>query len=650
MRKVILAVLIWLLAIVPASAQTEAERLRSAMDQIAAYDWARATQTVRGGSAITRDIVAWHALRGGYGTFQDYRNFLTRRPDWPGLPLLRRAGEDKIPENAQRSEILSYFAGQLPQTGTGSMRLASALQQASAAAVAADELRRAWLFLDLSQNEFDQMLALHGDVLSGQHADRLDRLLWDQKASAAEQMLPLVSADQQKLASARIALLRGEDGVDALIDAIPDSLADSPGLAHARFIWRLKRDRRDAAVSLLLERSERAGGLGNAAAWADKREELARLAMQDQKPDLAYRLASQHGLTSGSDYAALEWLAGFVALRQLDRPEQAVEHFRRFRVAVDTPISLGRAGYWEGRALEAAGRADAAFHAYEFAAEFTTAFYGQLAAARIELPPNETALRGTDIPVLADTPLAESSVLAAAKLLHDAGDASLYRRFLRHLAEAGTPPEQAALGTLALNMGEPYTALYIAKYAADHGNMLIGPYFPTTPDLPANLNVDTALILAVIRRESEFNTTAVSHVGARGLMQVMPGTAQDMAKELGVSMQVEQLTTDETLNIRLGSAYLAHLIEDFDGYLPAVAAAYNAGPSRARNWADLNGYAHGSLERAIDWVEAIPFSETRNYVMRVMEGYQVYRILLGPDENWSLPDLLTGRARLSGSG
>ena len=650
MRKVILAALIWLLALLPASAQSDTERLRAALAQIAAYDWAGATQTAQGGSDLMRDIVAWHALRGGYGSFQDYRDFLARRPDWPGLPLLRRTGEAKIPETAQGSEILSFFSGQLPQTATGSIRLAAALTQAGAGAVAADELRRAWHFLDLTQSEFDQMLLQHADILKGQHAARLDRLLWDQKTAAAEQMLPLVDADQQKLAEARIALLRGEDGVDALIDAVPDRLSDSPGLAHARFVWRLKRDRRDDAISLLLERSERAGGLGIAEAWADKRQDLARISMQDQKADLAYRLASQHGLSSGSDYAALEWLAGFIALRQLDRPERAVEHFRRFRVAVDTPISLGRAGYWEGRALEAAGRADAAFHAYEFAAEFTTSFYGQLAASRIDLPPKATALRGADIPVLSDTPLAESSVLAAARLLHDAGDSGLYRRFLRHLAEAGTPPEQAALGTLALKMGEPYTALYIAKYAADHGNMLIGPYFPTVLELPTGLTVDRALVLAVIRRESEFNAGAISHVGARGLMQVMPGTANDMAREIGVSMQVEQLTSDANLNIRLGSAYLAHLVEDFDGYLPAVAAAYNAGPSRAKNWAGLNGYAHGSLERAIDWVESIPFSETRNYVMRVMEGYQVYRVLLGPDEDWSLPDLLTGRARLPGAG
>ena len=175
--------------------------------------------------------------------------------------------------------------------------------------------------------------------------------------------------------------------------------------------------------------------------------------------------------------------------------------------------------------------------------------------------------------------------------------------------------------------------------------MLLKPYFPVIP-VPNDLTVDAALIMAVARRESEFNAQAISHANAHGLMQVMPATARDMATELNLEISNADLIESPELNLRIGSAYLAHLVEDFDGYLPAMLAAYNAGPSRATAWRRIGGYGSKNVDRVVDWVEAVPFAETRNYIMRVSEGYQVYRVLMGGDTEWVLPDLLTGRARV----
>ena len=645
MRNFLIAAAIWLVSFVPATADQHTGELSRLMGLVAAYDWPRAVSGARRADAITRDIILWHALRGGHGQFKDYQDFLARRPDWPGLPLLRRVGEAAIPPGADPDAVIGYFTGHLPQTGFGSLRLAEALQSRGAGAIAVDEIRRAWLTLDLSAEELATFLSDHQAALAGLVEARLDRTLWQNRLDQAAALIDLLNDEDAALSRARLALMRGEDGVDAMIAALPSEQAASPGLAYARFVWRLRKGRSDDAVDLLLEQSRKTGGLGDAAAWAGKRLDLARIRLQDGKAQRAYDIASTHGLSTGSDYAALEWLSGYIALQSLNQPDRALEHFRRFRIVVDTPISLSRAGYWEGRALEASGQKDAATHAFEFAAEYSTAFYGQLAAARVGLSPSAVLRVEDDVPEFSDTALAQSSVLKAARDLHSAGETALYRRFLRHLAEAGTPPEQAALGRLALEMGEPYTALYIAKYAADHGNMLLKPYFPVIP-VPNDLTVDAALIMAVARRESEFNAQAISHANAHGLMQVMPATARDMATELNLEISNADLIESPELNLRIGSAYLAHLVEDFDGYLPAMLAAYNAGPSRATAWRQIGGYGSKNVDRVVDWVEAVPFAETRNYIMRVSEGYQVYRVLMGGDTEWVLPDLLTGRVRV----
>ena len=642
MRNFFQAALFWAVLAFPGHAQTS---LSGLMERVEAFDWSGAVAAARRADPIERDIVWWHALRGGHGTFEQYRAFLARRPDWPGLPLLRQVGEAAIPDSANADDVISYFAPQLPRSARGSLSLAKALVARDAKAIAADEVRRAWLSLDVTDLEAEEFIENYGDVIGPLHDARLNALLWDGRLAQAEAMLPFASAQASELGKARLALMRGEDGVDALIAVLPEEAVLDPGLAHARFIWRIARGRHEDAADLLLVQSARAGGLEVPSAWAANRVSLARRILQGGNARRAYDIAVPHGLSDGSDFAALEWLAGYISLRHLDKPAQALNHFRRFRVAVDTPISLARAGYWEGRAHEALGQKEEAIHAFEFAAEYATAFYGQLAAARIGNEPGRALPLGQDVPTLSDTPLGQSTVLAAALAFHQAGETGLYRRFLRHLAEAGTPPEQAALGQLALEMDEPYTALYLAKYAADHGNVLLSPYFPTI-GLPADLPIDPALVLGVIRRESEFNEDAVSRANARGLMQVLPGTGADVAKDIGLAFTTSDLTELPAVNIQLGAAYLAQMAEEFDGYLPAMLVAYNAGPARVRPWQRLPGYKSREIDEMVDWVESVPFAETRNYIMRVSESYQVYRIMLGGDTDWVLPELLTGRAQI----
>lgn len=637
-------VIMCLVTVAVAQEPPAAKAVAKAMVAVEAGDWDLAHTEVAPAGQVGRDIVSWNRLRAGAGDFAAYQEFLQRRSDWPGLPLLRAKGERAIPMTAQPGAVIAYFADQPPQTGIGALRLIAALKSAGKSAAAEAEAVRAWTELSLSEADQVEFLSHYGSLLKKYHGARQDMLLWRGKTTEAARLDAMVSPGQQALAAARAGLMNKVNGVDALVTAVPKALMDDPGLAHARFTWRARKGLTARSIELIQKHSSSAAALGRPEEWADRRRRLAREMMRAGKPKLAYQLANGHFLTSGDDYADLEWLAGFIALSDLDDPATALRHFQRFRVAVDTPISLGRAGYWEGRAYEALGQTEDAQAAYEFGGEYQTSFYGQLAAEKAGLA-MDPALTGRES--YADfkaTAHAQSSVFQAALLFHGAGQPLLFTRFTRHLAESLTPAERGSLAQLALDLNQPFAAVYLAKYAADHGTVLMRPYFPVTDIVDRDLPVAKELTLAIARRESEFYAASQSPVGARGLMQLMPKTGQAMAQKLGLPFELDRLIDDPTYNATLGSAYLAQLIDEFGPALPLVAAGYNAGPSRPRRWSETYGDPRSNSVDAVDWIEHIPFRETRNYVMRVMESLPVYRARLsGKTGPLRLSEELKGR-------
>ena len=602
------------------------QSLRRALSVARQGEWDTARAFLASGT-VEADIIEWQRLRSGRGTFDDYRAFLTRNGDWPGLTLLRKRGEATIPEAAPASLIVGYFSDQPPQTGYGALQLAAALAARDQAKSRA-ELLRAWTTLEMTAGTEAAYLAAHGDFLKPHHARRLDDALWREDIAGAQRMMALVGDDWKALARARLALQRRGKGVNALIGKVPAALQDDPGLAHDRMTWRVGQRLRSEAADLILEHSGNAEQLGRPDAWANWRRILARQEMRAGNARRAYDLAHSHHLKPGSDYADLEWLSGYLALRNLDKPEQALTHFRRFRAAVYTPISLGRAGYWEGRALEAMGQADAAQAAYTDSARHQTSFYGLLAAEKAGLP-MDPALTGNGAPGnWQDAGFAKGSVFQAAELFFRAGQPWETVRFLRHLAESLAPQDLILLADYTLTLGDPFLAVQVGKQAAREGTVAHRAYYPVTDLGPDSLPVPRELALSIARRESEFRAAAVSGAGARGLMQLMPATAQSMSKKLGLSYSRAKLTSDPTYNARLGSAYLAQLIEEFGNNIVLVSVGYNAGPGRSRSWIKSFGDPRDPSVDAVDWIEHIPFRETRNYVMRVAESLPVYRARL----------------------
>ncbi len=615
--------------IAPVLAQSPEEDgavLASALDAARSKDWLTAitiAQTLS--DPVATDIIDWMRLRAGEGTFAEYEFFLSENADWPGLKRLQKVGERTIPKGLPPARVLSYFSVRPPQTGLGVIRFAAAQSQLGRIAEAGEEVIRAWQIMDLTLAELRQLAEEYNDVLQSYHNDRLDWLLWEGKIVDAEAMFEFVSEGPQKLAEARIGLQRGATGVDALVAAVPAALADDPGLARDRFVWRAKKGFWDSANEMLQERTVSADLLGRPEYWASRRRTLARRAMRAERYDLAYELASQHFLSGGSNYADLEWLAGFVALKKQNDPAKALVHFQNFSAAVRSPISTGRAGYWLGITYVELDNPDAARASFARGAEFQTSFYGQLAAEQAGIAA-DSRLQGYDLPpdwTVADFLIDES--VRAAVLFYFAEEPLLARQFFSHVSERLSAQEQEALGQLTIDLELPHTALAIAKIAARSGTVLPDAYYPVTELAYFSIDIPGELAMAIARQESELYARAQSSVGARGLMQVMPDTAREVANEIGIEFSRNRLLSDWRYNARLGTAYLAGLIEDYDGsYLLAV-AAYNAGPSRVNRWIKDYGDPRLSTIDPVVWIETIPFRETRNYVQRVMEALFVYR-------------------------
>lgn len=586
-------------------------------------------------------IATWRILREGIaGDFATFAAFESGHQHWPNMNQVRAQAEFRL-DGQPAATVLDWFATREVQTTVGALALLAAQEETGQDSTAL--LTRIWTGFDLSAAQEYALLARYGELLAPLHAARLDMLLWRSQREQAERMIPRVDAGHQRLARARLALQARADGVDAMIAAVPGALAEDPGLAYDRFIWRLQRGLTDSAAALLLERSP--DRLGQPERWAGQRARLARRALDNGDARLAYDLASRHGLTEGVDLADLEWMAGFVALRHLNAPQDALRHFSHLRERVSSPISLGRAGYWEGRAHEAMGDSTGAQAAFAFGAQFQTAYYGQLSAERLGMTLDPAVLADPAYPDWHETALATSDLFDAARLLYRAGQWYEARRFTLHLAETLTT--EAELGALAhywMELGEAHFALKIAKAAVTRGILLPRAYFPVTDLAEADLRVAPDLALAIARRESEFDYRVTSHADARGLMQVLPATGAHTARRIGIDFDESRLTTDPAYNAVLGAGYLEELSDLFEGTLSLVSAGYNAGPGRPRRWIEEHGDPRDAATDPVDWVELIPFTETRNYVMRVTEAVVIYRAMLaGHSGPIGLTDILRGR-------
>ena len=586
---------------------------------------------------VSSKLMFWlRATRGdGSVSFGEINAFLAANPDWPnGAALIRRA-EESLPEGKSPRAVVSWFGQREPATPYGRYRLARAFFELGDQERAGELARRSWRGGDLYYPDLERSFrATFASLLSmGDHRARLDALLWDGRETAARRLYEVVGADRRALAEARILLRQQRRNADAAVSAVPPALQADPGLAYER-IRRLRQKGQEAEARKLLAQVKQDAGRPDL--WWTERHALARDALRRAQAAMAYRLVRAHALEEPSDYAEAEWLAGWIALRFLNDPAAARGHFLNMGKVVRFPISVARAAYWAGRAGEAAGDKPFAMGWYRSAAAYPTTFYGRLAAERVSpdstlvLPPAPEPTRTERAAFLAHELVRAARLLAA----HGQGDAA--RAFIRRLGEIRDAPAwQAMTAELATEIGGTGFGVATAKRAMREGFLLFEQAYPLMP-LPVAAErlphpVEPALVLAMIRQESEFDRTAVSSAGARGLMQLMPATAKQVAASLDLPYSPDRLTRDPAYNVKLGRAYLSKLLGSFDGSVALAFAAYNAGPARVREWLDTYGDPRRGRVDLIDWIEMLPYAETRNYVQRAIENRWVYQARLNGD-------------------
>ena len=577
---------------------------------------------------ILKTYVSWAKLRMGFGSFEDYNSFLKNYSHWPGLKLLRQRGEAKIKKSTTPLTVVGYFQNNIPYTAYGSIKLIEAYEELGLKDKVSIEINRAWLNLALERKELNFFKKKYKNKTIPMASERVDLLLWNGMTSQAKHLMNYLSKDVQTLAKARISLRNQRFGVDSLIDKVHPNFKDDPGLAYERFIWRARKGRIYSAIEILEKYSQSKETLKFPLKWSRKRRDYARQAMRDNNNELAYYLASNHFLLRGTDYADLEWLAGYISLTKLKNSSKAIMHFNNFLNAVETPISLGRAGYWLGRAYEAENNLLLSNYYYSLSSNYQSSFYGQLSSEKIKkklsreffLPSYQ---KNGEVP-----DFQKSDIFRLAVLFQNANEQELSRRFFSHFAENLNENEHLQLTNFLANLNNDYLALVLSKQAARRGRIYSNTYFPLHEMTDLSLKIAPEIVLAVARRESEFNSEAISIAGARGLMQLMPNTAKKVARDLKLKYSLKRLNSDWKYNVKLGSEYLHFLLLKYDGSFLLALGAYNAGPSRMDSWIKKYGDPRERGVNYIDWIEHIPFNETRNYIMRVMEAILIYRLKL----------------------
>ncbi len=637
-KRAALGLAICVFALVTSSAAAQSLTSQDAATYAAAFqaaqagDWAGARATAaQAGDPVLVPVIIGRDLerRDGGHSFAVIADFIRQHPVWPTTDSLRRRAERAIAGGTSAGDLVAWFERYPPLTASGVIAYAGALSDQGRGQEAAALVRGRWSDMELSQRQQETLLSRFGNAFTAaDHIARLDSVLWAGRDDEARRMFALVDAGHRALADARIRLANRSSGVDTAVAAVPASLQNDEGLIYERLRWRRRADLTARAIELL---PSQPAASAHARAWWTERHILARRLFEARDYAGAYNIASAHGQTEGFPRSQAEWFSGWLALRFLGRPEAAFGHFQQLYNNVATPISLARGAYWSGRAREAAGDAAGANQWYQTAARYNTAFYGQLAAGRLGIPTFTAFPPEPAVSTQTAAAFAAEEPVQIARALAQIDEGTWADRFLLTLADETEDPQRLTLiGGLALELGRYWAAVRTGKKAARLGITLASASYPLISLSSADTRLEQAMALAIIRQESEFRQGAVSPAGARGLMQLMPQTAQAVAGQLGLAHSTGMLTSNPGHNIRLGSTYLADTIARFGGSYVLASAGYNAGPGRVNRWlGELGDPRSRDLDGFIDWMESIPIYETRNYAQRVMEALQVYRHRLG---------------------
>ena len=582
------------------------------------------------------NFIQWRHLltKGNQASFFDYKFFIDKNERYPRIGRIKYLAEHKLSvEKISAKKIINWFGDEEPLSGYGKLILGESLIESGKVEEGKKLIKSGWIEAELSKSELRFFRKKYKKYLNANdYIKRADYLAWNGKHWDLKRLLRYLPKDYELLYNARQILISKSYGVDQAITNVPDKLKNDPGLNYDRLKWRRKRGRVDSSLEILLKIKNTKDYMKYPEKWWKEREIIARSLIYKKKYETAYRLTSNHAMTQGADFAAAEWMSGWIALSFLDDPILAIDHFRNFYNNVSYPISLSRGAYWLGKSYENIGDKDSALNWYEEATKYMTTYYGQLASRKID--PNrkfELSLE-SQIDEKYRKNFYDKDLVRVVYLLDELNKDKYTKHILRFLAQDniqnGSEPLAAELATKIERYDFAIQVSKIASYEKRFHNKFNYPVISTPIYVNGRKIPENAFILSLIRQESEFDLSANSHAGAKGLMQLMPYTAKIVAKQAKLPYSKSRLTTDPEYNINLGSHYIAGLILEYDGAYPFAIAAYNAGPKRVKYWKKLNKDPQKKQIDYVDWIELIKFRETRNYVQRVLENYNVYRYIL----------------------
>jgi soluble lytic murein transglycosylase len=582
---------------------------------------------------VARKLAEWIILRSedNGASVERYRAFVSSNPSWPSQSFLRRRIEAALwDDHRDDATVWAWFENESPLSAKGKFALARVMIARGDRANAERLVKDAWRNDAMSDYTESTALDLFGALLTpGDHKARMDLLLYGSEHEAAMRAAKRLGGSEVALAKARIAAYRKASNTRALLDAVPRELHGDPGYVFSRIQLLRREEKFTEAAQLLMSAPKDPGRLYNLDEWWIERRLLSRKMIDVGEHRTAYLIARDAALPARDIYKTeQEFTAGWIALRFLNDPSTAAQHFARIGVGSANPTTLARAGYWRGRAAEAAGRPQEARTAYAAAAEQSTSYYGQLARAKLGLPQIE--LNGA--PTARGRAVERLEIVRAVQLLYELDERDIAIPIFGDMGENGDPDALVGLGELASRNSDARGMLLMGKAALNRGLPFDFYAYPVTgipPFRSIGPDVEQSIVFAIARQESAFNPSVVSPAQAYGLMQVTPDAGKYVCKKYGANFDLGRLKTDPVYNAALGAAELGGLIEDYRGSYIMTFAAYNAGRGSVKKWIDRYGDPRDPKVDAVDWVELIPFSETRNYVQRIMENLQVYRARFG---------------------
>jgi peptidoglycan lytic transglycosylase len=577
-----------------------------------------------------QELVEWVILRSedSDADFDRYSAFIRDNPRWPSIPLLRRRAQGTLWQERRDAATVRRFLGGYPISAKGRFALARALLAEGDRSAAEREVREAWWTEELSDKLEVQVLdVFRGFLTSGDHRTRMDRRLGAKDFPAAMRAAHRLGSDETSIVKACAAVAQKSGKARALLEAVPGGARHDLGYTLCRIHWLLRNEGVDEATRLMVTAPREGMQFQDTDEWWRERRTLARKLLDLGDAKTAHQVVRDAALPANVNYRAeFHFMAGWIMLRFLNDPAAALAHFARIDDGSANPIVLARAGYWRGRAAEAAGQTQEAWTHYEAAAHHSTAYYGQLARAKLGLgemvllPSQRAAISGLE-------------VVRAADMLYALGERELALSFVSDFAEWSVDGVALlALAELTARQEDATATLLIGKTALARGfalDLYAFPNFGVPHYSPIGPAIDPSIAYSVVRTESAFDQRDVSPAKAVGLMQVTPEAGHDTAGRFGVAYDWKRLVCDPIYNTQMGAAELAGLLRDYRGSYVMTFAGYNAGRGRVHQWVKERGDPRDPKVDPIDWVERIPFAETRNYVQRVMESLQVYRVRFG---------------------